>query len=216
MLVLLLAGAAFVVADDDIALSSGSILHHARIAKFFAGEFVIEHDGGIAHVSWAEMPAAIQAQYPFDSKRAGQEKQAAAHEGDAARDQASAAARQRALALAIESEKPPPGTHSEPGTQVLRVSGRVLQVLPDGILLRGGWQNQTLEPYGDHYGGVIESEPLFVAGAPSNLADGDEFSGVVYPAGRYAYTSVIGATKTVYRYATSAQLAAKLRDDGVR
>jgi hypothetical protein len=31
---------------------------------------VIEHDGGMAHVPWAQMPVEWQAKYPFDSARA--------------------------------------------------------------------------------------------------------------------------------------------------
>jgi hypothetical protein len=71
--ILLLAGAVVALGgDQDVTLSNGTVLHHARIAKFFAGEFVVEHDGGIAHVPWSNMPRSIQVRYQFDPRQANE------------------------------------------------------------------------------------------------------------------------------------------------
>jgi hypothetical protein len=62
---------------EEIALPDGRVLHHAKVAKFFAGEFVIEHDGGIAHVPWAKMAAEYQQRYPLDSEKSSAERETA-------------------------------------------------------------------------------------------------------------------------------------------
>lgn len=61
---------------EEIAIPDGRIFHHARIATFYAGEFVIEHDGGIAHVPWSEMNSEFQQRHPFDPEKTSAEKEA--------------------------------------------------------------------------------------------------------------------------------------------
>jgi hypothetical protein len=132
----------------------------------------------------------------------------------AAEAKAAALAKQNQQAMIAKvTQKPPPGETSTPGVHVLRVSGRVLQVLKNGILL-GDWTNETLEPYKDekgiwHGGGNEMDEPLMIVGDSSNFVDGDKYNGVVYPAGKFSYTNTLGATKTIWRYATSPELALK-------
>ena len=88
----------------------------------------------------------------------------------------------------------------------------MLQVLPKAILL-GAWYNRTLDPYTDKEGtehsgsaGPME-EPLLIVGVQADYVDGSSFSGVIYPAGRTNYTSVLGTKKTVLRYASSPEIA---------
>jgi hypothetical protein len=54
------------VGAQEIPLPDGRTLHRAHIAKVFAGEFTIEHDGGIAHVAWRDMPELYQKKFPLD------------------------------------------------------------------------------------------------------------------------------------------------------
>jgi hypothetical protein len=54
----------------EIALLDGRVLHHANVSKFNGAEFVIEHDGGMAHVPWAQMSADWQSKYPLNPARA--------------------------------------------------------------------------------------------------------------------------------------------------
>ena len=177
------------------------------------------HDAGLASVLIADLPPDIQKEFPVDSAKATQQLQDEAKQQNQITRTQAAAATQASLQAAIAkllSAKPPPGQTSEPGLHIMRVAGKVLQLTPDGALLASDWQNQTLEPFRDgkgiyHGGANIMDEPLLIVGAPANLVDGDEFSGVVYPAGTYAYTSVTGARKTVRRYATSPEMAVRLQ-----
>jgi hypothetical protein len=114
--------------------------------------------------------------------------------------------------FAIVSQKPPRGSIGTPGVHILRVKGTVLQVLRDGILL-SDWDNKTLEPYTDD-GGIEHSgadgpmdQPIFIAGVGADLVDGSTFDGVIFPAGHFGYASTTGAEKTVFCYATTAQVA---------
>jgi hypothetical protein len=61
---------AAIARGEEIALPDGRVLHRARLSKFYGVEFVIEHDGGMAHIPWAQMPAEWQAKYPLDPDRA--------------------------------------------------------------------------------------------------------------------------------------------------
>lgn len=73
-LFLLLVVAATIARAEDIALPDGRILRHARLAKFYAGEFVIEHDGGIAHIPWAQMTLEYRDRHSFDAGKAAAER----------------------------------------------------------------------------------------------------------------------------------------------
>lgn len=206
---------------EDIKTTDGQILKDATITGRDALGVIISHSDGIARVAYDKLPEELRKQYNIDPKQAqaqaAVERAAAKQRAQAAQalEQQKAAAAKATAAEATQNsaivfEKPRRGTIGKPGIHILRVSGQVLQIMPDGVLL-GEWQSHTLERDGNRYGSNVMSEPLFVAGAPANLVDGEKFSGVVYPAGRYTYTSVIGAGKTIHRYATSPQLATKLQ-----
>src|SRR4051794_11649685 len=68
--VLFLLSATAIARGEEIDLPDGRVLHNARLSKFYGAEFVIEHDGGMAHIPWGEMPARWRAEYPLDLDRA--------------------------------------------------------------------------------------------------------------------------------------------------
>ncbi|MFZ3375643.1 MAG: hypothetical protein WA183_08825 [Chthoniobacterales bacterium] len=113
----LLAGLASAATNEqDISLSNGRILHHARIATFSDGEFVIEHDSGIAHVARTEMPAAIRAQYPLDSKQGRKEEEVAQPVvvgNSTVPDPISSAAQQQRVGVGMDSQTPQPAKSAE-------------------------------------------------------------------------------------------------------
>jgi hypothetical protein len=113
----LLAGlAAAATNEQDISLNNGRILHHARIANFSDGEFVIEHDSGIAHVAWTEMPAALRAQYPLDSKQGRKEEevvQPVLVGNSTGPDPISSAAQQQRVGVGMDSQTPEPAKRTE-------------------------------------------------------------------------------------------------------
>ena len=113
----LLAGlAAAATNEQDIPLNNGRILHHARIANFSDGEFVIEHDSGIAHVAWTEMPAAIRARYPLDSKQGRKEEEVAQPVvvgNPTGANPISSAAQQQRVGVDMDSQTPRPAKRTE-------------------------------------------------------------------------------------------------------
>jgi TPR repeat protein len=89
------------------------------------------------------------------------------------------------------------------------IEGKVLQVVKDGILV-----DVTPPYYG--VGQVPDTKIVFVANHPSQktLADGQRVSVQASSAGRYQYTAVSGATKTVERYdATTPPEQAKQQEE---
>lgn len=53
-------------------------------------------------------------------------------------------------------------------------------------------------------------ERIFLVSSFSNLVDDDSFTSMIFPCGRYQYTTVMGAAATVERYATTSQKAMEL------
>ncbi len=51
---------------------------------------------------------------------------------------------------------------------------------------------------------------IFIAGAGDGNADGDIWQGRIWPCGTYSFIAVIGARRTVHRYANSRELALKI------
>jgi len=52
-------------------------------------------------------------------------------------------------------------------------------------------------------------EPICVVGLPKTTVDGEAFMGWLYPCGTYTYTTILGASKTVRKYAISLEEAVK-------
>jgi len=53
-------------------------------------------------------------------------------------------------------------------------------------------------------------EPIFVVGLPDDTVDGERMMGWLYPCGIHRYTTVLGASKTVRKYAASVEEAARV------
>ena len=96
------------------------------------------------------------------------------------------------------------------------VAIRVSQATPEGALAYGRRVTQAAGAGGDWAGlhrapQIIISEehdePIFVVGLPNTTVDGETLAGWLYPCGQYRYTTVLGALKTVRKYATSPERA---------
>jgi hypothetical protein len=59
--------------EEPIRDRSGAILLHPHITDFDGGEFTVEHDGGIARISYADMPLAYRRYFMPDPERAKEE-----------------------------------------------------------------------------------------------------------------------------------------------
>jgi len=100
---------------------------------------------------------------------------------------------------------PAAGHIGKVGAETLRVEGKIVEASTDGILLQQ-WTNLTLIRFGNQSGESVMNQPLWIAGAPSNLLEGDFFRGVVYAGGRRRV-----AGSLVPQYAVSPELAMKLQ-----
>jgi hypothetical protein len=100
---------------------------------------------------------------------------------------------------------PAAGSIGKVGAETLRVEGKIAETATDGILLQQ-WTNLTLVRFGNQYGENVMNQPLWIAGAPSHLLEGDFFRGVVYAGGHRRV-----ADSLIYQYAVSPELAIKLQ-----
>ena len=199
---------------EDITTTTGKKYTGVTIERAEPDGIVVATESGIEKISFDILSKELQSKYGYDPQKAAKfnaRVQAANYASSSAMRQQAAA---KTAIEALLNAKPPKGQIGDLGVHILRVEGKVLQVLSDGMLLANEWENQTLEPYTDdrgvnHSGANIMNEPLFVLCPPSKLVDGDRFSGVIYPAGTYTYTSTLGAGKTVRCYAISPQVAAQ-------
>lgn len=204
---------------EDITTTTGKQYTDVTIARVEPDGIVVTTDSGIERISFDILSKELQTKYGYDPQRAAKFRaavQVANAQRQVATDATMAAMKQqeatKAAVEAVLNAKPPKGQTGKPGIHVLRVNGRVLQILSDGILLAGEWLNQVVEPAIDGQdpesgGGVIIREPLLILCPSSKYVDGDKFSGVIYPAGTYTYTSTLGADKTVRCYAVNPQVA---------
>ena len=160
---------------EDITTTTGKQYTNVTIERAEPDGIVVTTESGIEKISFGILSKELQTKYGYDSQKAAKfnaSVQAAASQRQATNYASSAAMRQQAATkaatnTAIEAllaAKPPKGHTSDPGVHILRVEGKVLQVLSDGVLLESGWQNQTLEPYTDdrgvnHSGATIMNDP---------------------------------------------------------
>ncbi len=83
----------------------GEPLQNARIIKFDGETFHVEHDGGVAAVTWAKMPAPLRVGYIFDPAGATIER---ARNEERAREAVDLAAEAAAVAEAAATPEPTP------------------------------------------------------------------------------------------------------------
>jgi len=208
---------------DDITTIEGTKYVNVTISRTEPDGLVVVTDSGIEKIPFTSLPKETQLKYGYNAQKAAAysaQLAAAQHElylknqqVQAAQSQTSAVQGVTQDQIAAVSHRPEPGVTSKPGVDVMRIKGKVLQVLPDGILLTD-LLNETLDPFkdgrGTWHGGANEMDgTMLIVGVDAKYVDDDPYEGIVYPAGRYSYTSTMGATKTVLRYATTPELAVK-------
>lgn len=115
----------------------------------------------------------------------------------------------------------------------LIVKAKLIQVLPQGAITQTSFVKWvTRERRVQVPGTLLDTKPryktenyeseelipwegwVFIYGIPPNYVDGEVWSGEVFPAGSYSYTTVTGASKTLRALATSAELAMKILANG--
>ena len=204
---------------DDIKTTDGQIFKDATITKNDAIGVIISHSDGIARVTYDRLPEELRKKFNYDPKQA-----------QAQADAERAAAMKRAQAAqAFEQQQAAVAADAAAGKALdqlaIAIVGKVLSVSTNGILLtdatigipvmkdvvveRNGLDGSPRYAKKPGIDTIASKEPIFIYGV-GGLVDGDQYSGKVYPAPNYSYTSAIGAAKTVRAFAASKEIAKQL------
>jgi|SRR5581483_11570485 len=215
----LLVAFASVVHSEDIKLLNGGVLKDATITSYDAIGVTITHSSGISRVPYNELPAELRQKFSYDPKKAQEQVEA---ETRAARQRA----QQERLLLDQQSQEAAAAELSEQlDKAAVRISGKVLSVTPDGLLLIGVsikvpakkdvvvWRN-PLDGSPRYarvpgFNTIRSDEPIFVYGA-HGLVDGDLYAALVYPGPDYSYTAASRAAKTVRAFSASKEICQRL------
>lgn len=204
VLLMLVAGIAAAQTNDvhfDVLRTvDGQSFTNAVITRATAVYAVILHDGGGQNVAFTNLPVEIRRQFQFNPTNAASE---IAHNE---REKEAAAAAKRAAAETLEEARKDQLFRWVNG-QLVAVSitdwryGTILQVLPDGILLKPSdflWTHLV---------------PDFIHCPTHGLTDGRLWHGWCRRVGTFQYETVNGAISTIDRYETG--LSYRTRSDAV-
>jgi len=216
--------------DDrpDLTTRSGVTYKRCKVQRVEPDGISVFHSKGIAKIPFPDLPEEYQTKYGYDPQTAVE------YSRNMAEARRHAAARRQAQWKSQQDEAELRQAHKElvdlVAKQKMAVAGDVLQVYKGGVLLNGAvtlderWEPDPTDDV-RRMGGprmrkvtglktvTAEYEPIFIVGIGPGLHDGASWAGVVYPAGNYQYTTVMGAPKTVKRYATSPELAVQAELD---
>ena len=196
-------------AGIELKCVDGTAYHDAVLSSSDPASITIRHRGGVARVDLANITEADRTKFGahYDEQQAGRykaEEAEATRLADQAQQNEATMARFDALALSFV--------------------GKISQVISGGVLMEArGYEDDKEKKAiinGEEmkvatiHGGSFHYECAFVVGVEDNLVDGDQWKGRVWPAGRYQYTTVMGATRTVPRFATNRDVALRLLTTG--
>ena len=204
------------VPAEELPLPNGKTYSNYKISRVEPDGITISHSAGITKLFFHELPPEMQKQFNYDPAKAQQYSQhvnaqkAAAYERS--RELSQRAEYDASKTMALESIKK--SGH--------KLSGRIQQITDDGALIYDAYMpvpdnsvppgfvsmpsNRRSEPV-NYQRATTKGEPVFVLGAGRGFTDGSGWESVVYPAGTYQYTSVMGAGKTVKCFAISPESA---------
>jgi hypothetical protein len=200
----------------DIALIDGTVYHDAVITSVDPATATIRHPGGVTRVDLLELPNDLR------------DKVAPHYNSDtAARFEAAENREAEMMAEASAQAAADQQTQARFDAVAINFKGTITQITEAGAIMKGSGtipdQTTQVIVHGTdtmqavtRKGGLFHSDALFVAGAGDENVDGDPWSGKIWAAGRYTYTTVMGAPRTIPRFATSPELALKLSREGKR
>ncbi|MEI7775293.1 MAG: hypothetical protein WCK17_11015 [Verrucomicrobiota bacterium] len=204
---------------EDIKTLDGQILKDATITKNDAIGVTVSHSDGITRVPYANLLEELRKEFKYDPNQA--QAQATAER--------TAAMQQAQRAQAFENQQAVAGADAAANKALdeaaIAIVGKVLSVAKNGVLLShatvgipavkdvvvtrnplDGSSRYAKQPGID----IVSSDaPIFIYGV-KGLVDEDQFSGKVFPAPNYNYTSAIGAAKTVRAFAATKEVAKQL------
>lgn len=208
---------------EDITTTSGTQYTNVTIRRVLPDGLVIDTESGVEKIPFAILPKELQIKYGYAPQKAAKYNEAV---------RAAAAQRQAALET-IKQQKAEEAKNAADSEALdkatVAVSGKVISVSSKGVLLSEAAiampmiknvvverspltgavtyaPKQVMET-------VTSEEPIFIYGV-TGFVDGEMFSGKVYPAPNFSYTSVIGAAKAVRAFAVSKALSKMLLQNG--
>ncbi|HSI85951.1 MAG: hypothetical protein ACAI35_21650 [Candidatus Methylacidiphilales bacterium] len=203
------------------------MLKNIVVREVLADGIRISVVGGSQKIDADLLPDDLQKKYGLDNpavaeamkaKRAKEAESKALADAEKAKiESAEARTQQKLAAQQAETDKmeqlmklPSPGRAGVFGEQPIRFKAEVVQVLDKNRAIVGGskWLNQDFTKDGERVLGVAMTQNFLLIGI-SNVVDEQEITMVVYPCGRFTYTNVMGSTNTIYKYATTKELAYK-------
>jgi len=199
--------------------TSGVVFERVEIKEVRPTGLYVFHSGGITLIPFRELPKDVQQKYDYDPSR---EREYLKNTAEAQKQ----AQRQRLINDGL----------SAIARAGLKATIRVIQVADGGVLATGTYVTQEkyketetvthTVPGLDHWShrtwtsqrtetkvqAVEHGLPdrIFIVGSFSNAVDDDRYSFMIYPCGRYQYTTVMRAGATIPRFATSPQKALEL------
>jgi hypothetical protein len=189
---------------DDLTTLSGKIYRDYNVTRVEPDGLSVTHHDGVAKISFSDLSEDLRKKYGYDSS-------AASEYARRVKEEATAYAAAKANAERDEAKLKK--------VRPLGVSASVVisQVLPDGVLGEGTFfadaGYKVHDEYGSREAGTFHGLGfIFVRTTTKGLADGETWSGTVWPAGTYRYGAVSGAGKTVRQYVTSPDQALAILD----
>ena len=185
IVVLTLLGAAVVARAEDLKTRGGKEYKDIKVMAVEADGLKIMHAAGMAKIPYEQLPDDLQTKYAFDPAKAAEKR-------------VDDAKKRKIAAIEAEAEAMKKDLYKKAEATTIKVSGRVMQVLKDRVLLSGAQGvDERLNQGGDIAGGIV-----CVLCSTEKLTDGIYINQKMYPVGRYRYTDISGATRLVPAYVT--------------
>lgn len=173
--------------SGNLTTTSGKTFEAVTVKRVDPDGLLILHKEGAAKVLFTELPEDLRVKYGYDEakSKAFQTGQAASRQGAMAAEAERKAGEQRKQEL----EK-----------QAVKIQGKVIQVVKEGIILRvDPWEGRTKGRPPLLMGGA---DYIFVVGHSrlSGKVDGDTIDVDAYPSGVFSYANTLGAARRLKQY----------------
>ncbi len=174
---------------DDIETLDGALYTNAKVTRIDPDGITIRWSAGIAKVPFESLSPELRDKYGYEPEKARQHKESLA---------------------AIASER------RKMVQQQATVNREIKETTSTGwykvVSIHHDYAIMTEQYYfpDARTGRLVTRDPIMVHGLPRNLVDGSRWEGALFSAGIGRYTTVLGAGKTVKRYATTRNEAASL------
>jgi hypothetical protein len=173
--------------SGNLTTTSGKTFEAVTVKRVDPDGLLILHKDGAAKVLFTELSDELQAKYGYDEAKAK-----AFQAGQAA---------SKLEAVAAEAEKKAvEQRNQEQAKQALKIQGKVIQVVKEGIILRvDPWEGRTKGRPPLLMGGA---DYIFVVGHSRQGAkvDGDTVDVDAYPSGVFSYANTLGAARRLKQY----------------